>query len=110
MIILPIKKPTLNEEISRFLDQWHSFFIDWWWRDRYKIPFGSKKHREQSFIDMAIEYREVQKMKLLKEKIHQEEEDELKVGEVDPRIVKMTKKEVEDEYDNLDLNQFDNNG
>jgi curved DNA-binding protein CbpA len=108
VIILPIRKQTLNEEIERFLDQWHSFFIDWWWRDRYKIPFGSKKHREQSFIDMAIEYKEVQKMKQIKEQIREQEDEDMKFGEDDPRIVKMTRKEVEDEYDNLDLNQFNN--
>lgn len=47
-------------------------------------------------------------MKQIKEQIREQEDEDMKFGEDDPRIVKMTRKEVEDEYDNLDLNQFNN--
>lgn len=102
------QKPKLTEEISRFLDQWHRFFIDWWWRDKYKVPFGSVLHREQNFIDMAVEYLEEVRIKQIRATIKKHEEEELYVHSPnDERTVKMTKQEIADEYDNLDLTQFD---
>lgn len=103
------KTPTkTTEEISRFLDQWHKFFIDWWWRDKYKVPFGSTLHREQNFIDMAIEFLEERRIKQMREAIRKREEEELYVHSPDDdKVVKMTKEEIADEYDNLDLTQFD---
>ncbi len=34
------------------------FPVDKWWRERHKIPFMSKLHRECSFIDQLFEYEE----------------------------------------------------
>lgn len=34
------------------------FPVDKWWREKYKIPFMSKLHRDCSFIDQIFEYEE----------------------------------------------------
>lgn len=95
------KQSNLNEDIKRFVFAWNQFFIDYWWRKKYNVPFGSKQHREMSFIDMAIEYKEVLEMtKALK----QAEIDEVSVGESG---VRLTQQEIDEDYDNLDLSQFD---
>ena len=52
------KKQNLNKDINNFVFNWNLFPLDYWWRKKYNIPFGSKKHREMSFIDMAIEWKE----------------------------------------------------
>ena len=52
------RKQNLNKDINNFVFNWNLFPLDYWWRKKYNIPFGSKKHREMSFIDMAIEWKE----------------------------------------------------
>ena len=34
------------------------FPVDKWWREKYKVPFMSKLHRDCSFIDQIFEYEE----------------------------------------------------
>lgn len=97
------KQNDLNEDIKRFVFTWNQFFIDYWWRKKYNIPFGSKQHREMSFIDMAIEYKEALEMtKALK----QAEIDEVSVGN-EYNGVRLTQEEIDEDYENLDLAQFD---
>lgn len=97
------KQSNFNEDIKRFVFAWNQFFIDYWWRKKYNIPFGSKQHREMSFIDMAIEYKEALEMtKALK----QAEIDEVSVGS-EYNGVRLTQEEIDEDYDNLDLAQFD---
>lgn len=45
----------LKEEIIIWNMQ---FPVDKWWRDKYKIPFMSKLHRDCSFINQLFEYEE----------------------------------------------------
>lgn len=94
------KKNSLKEEIKNFLIDWHQFPIDYWWREKYKVPFGSKQHREMNLIDMSIEYTEqVQVQKYLRE-VDLEPEDR------DPRLVSMTQSEIDKDFEELDLSQF----
>ena len=94
---LKTKKP-LNNEVDGFIDWWHEFPIDYWWRKKYNVPFGSKQHREMNFFDMLIEWRE----DLAMVKLNTEVEDD----ELDTNSLRMTQKEIDDEYDNLDLGEF----
>jgi len=42
-----------------FIERWNIRFpIDRWWRNKYKIPFGSLAHRNQSMGDIIAEYEE----------------------------------------------------
>ena len=93
-------KNNIKDEVKRFIFNWHEFPFDYWWRKRYNIPFGSPTHREMNFIDMYIEYQEEL---LLKEKIYEEDIEEINNGK---EVVKLSKQEIDDDYNNLDLSQF----
>lgn len=106
------RKNNAQEEIDKFIFKWHDFPFDYWWRKKYKIPFGSQAHREMNFIDMYIEYREeflLNKAIDEYDKSVSDREDEelgLKDGS-EKRVIKMTKQEIDDDFENLDLSQFD---
>ena len=97
----------LKQKIDLFINNWNNKFpIDLWWRKRYGVSFGSEKHRAMTHLQMYIDYIEEQKLNtLIKEReenqINDEFEDNTK-GEV----VKMTKKEIDEEFDNLDLTKY----
>lgn len=98
-------KNNIKDEIKRFIFNWHEFPFDYWWRKRYNIPFGSPTHREMNFIDMYIEYQEEL---LLNDIIEQEDiEEDIDLGINGKEIVKLSKQEIDDDYDNLDLSNFD---
>jgi len=106
-----IKKTTLKKEVNNFIFDWHRFTIDFWWRKKYNVPFGSSKHREMNFLDMLIEYQEDF---LISESFSEDEkeEDEIEnenlglIDENKDKIVKLTKEEIDSDYNNLDLTQF----
>ena len=51
--------PDMNDDILSFVKRWNSMYpIDYWWRQKHKVPFNGKEHREQSLLDMRIEYEE----------------------------------------------------
>lgn len=98
-------KNNIKDEIKRFIFNWHEFPFDYWWRKRYNIPFGSPTHREMNFIDMYIEYQEEL---LLNDVIEQEDiEEDIDLGINEKKVVKLSKQEIDDDYDNLDLSNFD---
>ena len=98
-------KNNVKDEIKRFIFNWNEFPCDYWWRKRYNIPFGSTAHREMNFIDMYIEYQEEL---LLNDIMEQEDiEEDIDLGINGKEIVKLSKKEIDDDYDNLDLSNFD---
>lgn len=120
--MLPI---ILNKE--KFVREWNSKYpYDRWWRKKYNIPFGSKEHREANFIDMAIDFAEdmyYAKMKRIDvdEDIDEAEKqvDELiesntiKYNKEQPTIIKMDKSEIDKEFDEIDISEFNsgsNNG
>lgn len=103
----------LNERISLFVVEWTKFPIDLWWRKKYNIPFGSKAHREMNFIDMAIEYQETLQLNKIANGIsiepeYQEEEEfiDSQLQESDKKIVNMTQTEIDKDYDEIDLENF----
>lgn len=98
-------KNNIKDEIKRFIFNWHEFPFDYWWRKRYNIPFGSPTHREMNFIDMYIEYQE----DLLLNNIAEQEdiEEDIDLGINEKEVVKLSKQEIDDDYDNLDLSNFD---
>lgn len=98
-----------SECIDNYIFDWHSFPLDYWWRGKYKIPFGSQQHRAMSFIDMLIEYREEIVVKRVQKEYRERQEflQNKELGlDTDDRVVKMSKQEIDDEYENLDLSQF----
>lgn len=97
-MLLEGKKNSVREEVDYFIFKWHEFPIDYWWRKKYNVPFGSRRHREMSFIDMLIEWRE----DLIMNKSIEEEKQT-----VDENVVQMTAEEIDDAYENLNLEDFD---
>ena len=91
---------------ERFLFNWYSFPIDYWWRKKYNVPFGSRTHREMNFIDMAIEFEEdLQMMKANDEEDYITDRD-LGLDYKDENSVQLTQDEIDEDYDNLELDEF----
>ena len=91
---------SFRQEVDNFITQWHSnFIIDLWWRKKHNVAFGSEAHRSMNFIDMYIEYREDEKIRRLREQEYQID---------DVSGVKVSQKEIDEDYENLDLKEFDN--
>ena len=92
----------LRRKVISFLNEWHNgFIIDYWWRKKYNVAFGSPAHREMNFIDMLIEYQEEVGLKQARRRAERVETDI-------PNSEPMTQQEIDEEYENLDLSQFDN--
>lgn len=98
-------------DLRQSVIEWNNKFpFDYWWRKFYSIPFGSAKHREMCFIDMAFEFIEHTEMEMLKirearEKRRRSDIENNKLYE-NSSVVHMSKKEIQEEFDNLDLDKF----
>lgn len=80
-----------------FIERWNVRFpIDRWWRNKYKIPFGSPAHKNQSMGDIILEYEEDKLYRQLSLTSTYKEGDWL-----EPR--KESIDALEDAYDSLDL-------
>lgn len=100
--------PFCTNSLKDFIKEWNRRIpIDKWFRDRYKIPFNSKSHRELSFIDMYIEYIEfIHFDYLVKKKEKQKEEYTYQRGK--GNFMKgLNDKDWDDIFENLDLDNFD---
>lgn len=100
----------IKDDVKHFIFNWHEFPFDYWWRKRYNIPFGSQAHREMNFIDMYIEYQEDLLLKEVKDDYNNEQEEieDTMLGiHKDKEVVKLSKEEIDDDYENLDLSKFD---
>lgn len=98
------KKLTLKNKVDRFLFSWHQFPIDYWWRKKYKVPFGSPQHRAMNFIDMFIEFQEEADINRV---IYNADEEFDELGIKNERTVRLTDEEINNDFDELDLSQFD---
>lgn len=50
---------SLLHQSKRFILKWNNTFVyDRWYRQKYKIPFGSEAHRKVCQIDIVFEYLE----------------------------------------------------
>lgn len=101
-------EPTKN--VDNFILDWHRFPLDYWWRRKHNVPFGSQQHRDMNFIDMLVEYREEFVINRLVEQYRkeQEEAENAKLGLKDgTEVIHMSNEQIDEEYDKLDLSQFD---
>lgn len=47
----------LSTDLKTFIINWNNLFpLDRWYREKYKIPFNSKKHLKASQVDILLEY------------------------------------------------------
>lgn len=73
--------------------------IDLWWRRKYNIPFGCKKHLKANFYDMAFDYLEQRYLELEELKKQLKKQNPLGIQESIP----MSKEEIDEEFENLDV-------
>lgn len=105
------KVSTLRTEVSNFLTQWHNdFILDYWWRKKHNVAFGSTAHREMNFIDMFIEYQEDIIIKRARLKNQRKEEEDWLGKERMENIVQMSQSEIDDDYENIDFENYKVNG
>lgn len=99
---------TIEEDVKRFIYNWHEFPIDYWWRKRYNIPFGSQQHRSMNYIDMYIEYQEDLLLKERLQSIEDKQNEEIneQLGIKDDDGINLSQQEIDDDYENLDLSEF----
>jgi len=68
------------EDLKRYIYWWNNKYpFDRWWREKYNIPFNSKKHKQASPIDQRLEYEEERLFKelpLLRERQKRELEEQ----------------------------------
>lgn len=102
-------KRTIKDDVIHFIFNWHEFPLDYWWRKRYNIPFGSRQHREMNFIDIYTEFQEGLLLKRTQDDYEQRqsdlEDEELGLSS-DTETVKLTQEEIDEAYENLDLSKF----
>lgn len=104
------QRESLSKRVDYFLNDWHSFPIDFWWRKKYNISFGSKAHREMNFIDMLIEYREqleITKRTSVPNDISNEDYASVGYADNDNSESVMTQAEIDKDFEDLDISQFD---
>lgn len=85
-------------ELRKFIIHWNnSYPLDYLWRKKYGVAFGSQEHRQMSFIDMMFDLEEEVMMNNLFKKRNEnfvEKKPENYISD--------------DEFDNLDIEQFNN--
>lgn len=100
------RKNNLKEQVHAFIVNWNKTWpIDYWWRKKYNIPFGSEAHRKASLIQMYYEYYEE---KMLKKWYSDEkpEDEETSSLHKTKQGRKMTKQEIDNDFDNIDLSRY----
>lgn len=110
---MPTKTPKPSFDISNireFIYWWNSnFYIDYWWRKKYKVPFNSILHRQACLLDMFIEYEEerlIQKYIRDSKTEKEDREDYLFTGRPFKTDIELSEKTVEELYDRLDLKGY----
>ena len=101
------KANVLRTEVSNFLTRWHNdFILDYWWRKKHDIAFGSAAHREMNFIDMFIEYQEEVIIKRAQLNEQRKEEEDWLGKERFENMVQMSQQEIDDDYENIDIENY----
>ena len=99
-----------KSDVKRYVMYWNVRFpIDKWWRFKHKIPFGSERHLEASFIDMLFEYEEEAMYREYFKSLSEENskgENVYEPGSGDifrAESYEMTDDESQDLYDSIDI-------
>lgn len=107
-------KKGLKSDFSDFVIRWNFHYpIDFWWRKKYGVSFGSKKHRSMSHVDMLIDFVEGVELRRWKRSSRDKElQDTLaslgQPSNLNREVIRLSKKDIDDEFANLDISQFDN--
>ena len=84
-------------DLRKFIIKWnHNYPIDFIWRKKYGVAFGSQEHRQMSFLDMLFDLEEEVMMNNL---LAKNEKEKIKQPEIKEGI-------SDEDFDNLDIDQF----
>lgn len=110
------KKPA-SPDFRKFIIQWNNAFPwDYLWRKKNNVAFGSPTHLASSFVAMCFELREAkiyqnQLNTNLNEKRRKPLTPAQKLELLKPALVTKEDKEIsEEEFDNLDLSEYNTPG
>lgn len=102
-------KNNLKREVLNYIINWNRLYpIDYWWRKKHKIPFGSVKHRQANFIQMYYEYEEEKMINDVIKKSKEEHKDEDFIKELNKSGVtkNMTQEQIDYDFENIDLSSY----
>lgn len=114
-----VLRPLLSSRshlLRHIVIDWNNRFpVDYWWRQHHGVAFGSAEHKQMTFLNMAFEYIEWVEFRILEieQKLADKRDADIKNSELfsqtteGSRVVSMSKKEIDQVYDELDLSQFD---
>lgn len=99
------RKNNLKEQVHAFIVNWNKQWpIDYWWRKKYNVPFGSETHRKANFIQMYYEYYEE---KILRKWYSNEKDEENESTLYETKQgKKMSAQEIDRDFDNIDLSRY----
>lgn len=104
-----VAKNKLKEEINNYIINWNTLYpIDYWWRKKYNIPFGSEEHRQTTFLQMFYDYEEDKLIqKVIKKDSETEEGFDFEKAQKKSGVGKnMSQQQIDDDFDKLDLSSY----
>lgn len=105
-----VNKVPTQEELEHFIIKWNNANpLDYFWRKKYNIAFGSEEHKRVNFLDQAIDYHEERLMKKHREnltKLQDKEDDTLLGLEADKELVNMSESSIDKEFEDLNIEDF----
>ena len=97
------QRQTISQQklkLRKDIIDWNSKFpIDYIWRKKYGVAFGSPEHRQMSFIDMLFDIEEEIFMRNLSSSNKERGDDSL--------IPNMTSDKVDELFDDIDITNLD---
>mgnify|MGYP000442049556 CR=1 FL=1 len=101
----------LKKEVKSYISNWNSLYpIDFWWRKKYDIPFGSEQHLQATFIQMFFDYEEEKLMNSILAKKSEDTDEEgfnfEKAQEKSGVGKNMSQEQIDDDFDNLDVSSY----
>lgn len=96
---------TLSQFITRWNDTWG---YDFWWRKKYNIPFGSKKHLSANQIDIAFDYIEDKLAEKSFNEYSKQEKNKTHLAKTGEWIkpTKVNEKEQKELFDKVDISKL----
>lgn len=105
-----------KKRLKDFISSWNfKYPYDYLWRKKYNVAFGSKQHLEMSHVDMVIDLYEEHLIQDWADE-YQRMKDESAFSELSRQdeasgkeVVKMSKKEVDKAYDDINIEDYNDN-
>lgn len=93
---------------KRIINEWNiKFPYDYLWRKKYNVPFNSEVHRNMDFFDIKYDILEDKYIRNLPKRLEKQKQLQNSEQLLKVREHHLSKEELEKEFDELDLSQFD---